>query len=64
MDNKSETDDSKSLTISTVNEAEVEETSFFTSTPKSDKSCEECKNNTECVDCIVRQVLGTRKLFF
>ena len=49
-------------------ETDGETSSFHTSTPKSDKRCEECENISQCVDCFVIQTLGghgkRRKLFY
>ena len=54
---------------STTTEETTDLYSFFTSTPKSESDrCEECLDNTECVDCIVKHVLrkheSLRKLLF
>ena len=38
-------------------EGNMEISSFFTSTPKS-INCQECRDWSDCVDCIVRQTLG------
>ena len=61
------TDNSKSGKYSMSLETESE-SSFLTSTPKSDNRCEECKNTSQCVDCFVVQTLGghgnIRKLFY
>ena len=66
FDKISDTAESTSLDYSSNSEKESE-SSFHTSTPKSDR-CEECLNRSECADCIVRHVMGKhdggRKLNF
>ena len=64
-------DSDNNTTRSSENSMSLEERdktfSFYTSTPMS-TNCENCLNRSECVDCIVKHVLGrhgdARKLMF
>ena len=56
-DKISDEDSSQSLDNSSL-ETTGNTSSFHTSTPKS-INCDECKNRSECADCIVRHTLGS-----
>ena len=68
IDKECETDNSKSMLNTSSYGTVGEATSFVTSTPKFNNSCEDCEDSSECVDCFVNHVLGrdgkTRELFF
>ena len=47
--------DIDNILINTVVEAKE---SFYSSTPKKDTECEQCVNKSQCVDCIIKHMLG------
>ena len=45
-----------------IHEGIYHEEEFHTSTPKKPDECNKCTDTSECVDCMVKHMLGTHKV--